>query len=143
MERVTIAEAAEMLGITRDGVRKRIRRNSISWEEDSDGTVYVYVDASATAEDESADTSGQEQLVEVMREQIEHLKEQLNRADERDKENRRIIAALTQRIPELEAPRETRGSPLTDEEVSPSGSPGDTQEPQRRERSWWRRFFDL
>src|SRR5215207_9446832 len=118
MERVTIAQAAEMLGVTRDAVRKRIKRHSIEWETAEDGTVYVYVDASTTAEDVSADASGQElgTLAEVLREQVEHLREQLDRAEERDRENRRIIAALTQRIPELEAPRETRESPETPSE---------------------------
>jgi hypothetical protein len=51
MERLTIAEAAEMLGVTRDAVRKRIKRDSIEWETGPDGETYVYVDASATRED--------------------------------------------------------------------------------------------
>src|SRR5215210_3427015 len=129
MERLTVAQAAEMLGVTRDAVRKRIKRHSIEWETAEDGTVYVYVDASTTAEDVSADASGQElgTLAEVLREQVEHLREQLDRAEERDRENRRIIAALTQRIPELEPPRE---SPETSsEEPHSTHAPSEPQEP--------------
>jgi len=145
MERVTIAQAAERLGVTRDAVRKRIKRHSIEWEVGSDGETYVYVDPSATVEDPSADASGQElgTLAEVLREQVEYLREQLDRAEERDRENRRIIAALTQRIPELEPPRE---SPETASEDFPGthAPPGAERPFTEEERpSWWRRFFGI
>ena len=41
------------------------------------------------------------------------LREQLAEAHAANRENRRIIAALTQRIPELEAPSEPREAPVT------------------------------
>ena len=145
MERLTVAQAAERLGVTRDAVRKRIKRHSIEWEVGENGETYVYVDPSATAEDPSGDTSGQEQVVEVLRDQVEHLREQLDRAEERDRENRRIIAALTQRIPELEAPSEPRESPETPSEEYYGTSPQEAEDSlqRRSERSWWRRFFGL
>jgi len=138
MERLTVAEAAERLGVTRDAVRKRIKRHSIEWEVGSDGETYVYVDPSATVEDPSADASGQElgTLAEVLREQVEYLREQLDRAEERDRENRRIIAALTQRIPEIEAPREAREPPETASEETGKGT-----EPEPDRRPWWQRLF--
>ncbi len=52
-------------------------------------------------------------LVESMRDQIDHLRGQLEEAHAANRENRRIIAALTQRIPELEAPRDERGGTET------------------------------
>ncbi len=57
------------------------------------------------------------------------------------REHRRIIAALTQRIPQLEAPQEPRDAPETaSEDVGGTETPaGDTGEPRRS--SWWRRFF--
>jgi len=145
MERLTVAQAAERLGVTRDAVRKRIKRHSIEWEVGENGETYVYVGPSATAEDPSGDTSGQEQVVEVLRDQVEHLREQLDRAEERDRENRRIIAALTQRIPELEAPSEPRESPETPSEEYYGTSPQEAEDSlqRRSERSWWRRFFGL
>ena len=120
MQRMTVAEAANVLGVTRDAVRKRIKRDSIEWETGPDGETYVFVDASATANDASAtnadmseDTSGhddREKLIEFLYEQLEHERE-VNR------ENRRIIAGLVQRIPAIEPPPETpsepRESPVT------------------------------
>src|SRR3712207_7511150 len=44
-------------------------------------------------------------LVEALRDQVGMLKQQLNTEQAASAELRRIIAALTQRIPELEAPR--------------------------------------
>ncbi len=32
MDRVTVAEAVDRRGVTRDAVRKRIKRGSIEWE---------------------------------------------------------------------------------------------------------------
>jgi excisionase family DNA binding protein len=45
-------------------------------------------------------------LVEVLREQVEMLRVELEEAHAANRENRRIIAALTQRIPAIEAPSE-------------------------------------
>jgi excisionase family DNA binding protein len=52
-------------------------------------------------------------LVEVLREQVELLRVELEEAHAANRENRRIIAALTSRIPELPAPQEPRESPET------------------------------
>jgi hypothetical protein len=75
------------------------------------------------------------------------LREQLVQAHERDRENRRIIAALTSRIPAIEASPDAPGSPetasdpvyretpFTEEEASQEGA-----EP-RSGAPWWRRMF--
>lgn len=49
-------------------------------------------------------------LVEELRGRVRFMEGQLEQANERDRENLRIIAAFTSRIPELEAPAEARGS---------------------------------
>jgi hypothetical protein len=46
------------------------------------------------------------ELVEVLREQVEDLRARLDREQEANRENRRLLAAALERIPELEAPRE-------------------------------------
>jgi hypothetical protein len=63
---------------------------------------------------------------------------------EANRENRRIIAGLVQRVPELEGPRESRDAPETaSEDVGKGASvPPEPQEPTER-RSWWRRFFGI
>jgi hypothetical protein len=42
--RVTLTEAAELLGTSRDAVRMRVRRGSLASEKGEDGRVYVFVE---------------------------------------------------------------------------------------------------
>jgi hypothetical protein len=155
VNRVTVPEAAEILGTTTDAVRSRMRRGKLRREEGEDGTVYVLLDSNVhdgptTAKDgretgnqtvgDGRETVEDGPLVERMASEIEHLRRQLEEAHAANRENRRIIAALTQRIPELEAPSEQRGSSLP-----PSESEDRAEEatPEEEKRSWWRKFFDL
>jgi hypothetical protein len=87
---------------------------------------------------------------EAWRELIDELRDRVRSLEESNRENRRIIAALTQRIPEIEAPREPSrateppGAPSEATEqpgrVEPQPAVEGTQEPAER-RSWWRRIF--
>ena len=145
--RVTVAEAAALLGITQDAVRKRIERNKIEHERGQDGRLYVFVDPSETVRDTSAGHESSA-LISEMRDRIESLERLLEQANERDRENRRIIAALTSRIPELAAPapQEPPGAPETATDEPGRGDvPGpaaDTSEAEPVERvSWWRRML--
>jgi excisionase family DNA binding protein len=56
-ERLTVAEAAERLGITKEAVRKRIHRGTIRSDKDQDGTVRVYISPSDTASDTASATT--------------------------------------------------------------------------------------
>jgi hypothetical protein len=73
---------------------------------------------------------------------IATLREQLRQANERDRENRRIIAGLVQRVPEIES-TETPGGPETAAGEPGEGDPDRGEGPQEatEHRSWWRRFF--
>jgi hypothetical protein len=62
------------------------------------------------------------ELIEVLRSQVETLRGELDQAHAADRENRRIIAALTQRIPKLEAPREQ--APSQEQSASPETASG-------------------
>src|SRR5215216_6316814 len=161
-KRYTVPEAARVLGIGTDAVRKRIARDTISHEKDADGRVYVYLD---TGHDEGHDKGhgAQEpspELVESLREQIGYLQgviatrdeelrtraEELRRRDQDLERRDRIIAALTERIPQaLEPPSETRESPEAVEEEperteqQPHSATGGAQEGTHR--PWWRRMF--
>ena len=151
-QRHTVKEAAEVLGTTVDAVRGRIRRGTLDSVK-LDGVVYVLLDATSReqqsdqSEPEAADgrqqtggqpglAAGQSELVGELRDQIDWLRREVERKDT-------IIMSLTQRIPELEAPRETRdasdtASPRSDRDTVSE----DSQEPIQR-RSWWRRFFGV
>jgi len=84
-------------------------------------------------------------LFEALRSEVEFLREELQRREEvHMEENRRrdsIIAALTQRIPELEAPLEPRDAFETAHE-KPQGTEGPERPlKQEQRRSWLYRFF--
>jgi excisionase family DNA binding protein len=147
-DRVTIQEAAERLGVKDDAIRKRIQRGTLRHEKTPEGRVFVWVDAASdatqdTAQDRYRDAS-QDALLTAKDETIAALREQLAQANERDRENRRIIAALTQRIPAIEAPPDSAPdapqAPEPGEEQQGRGTVG--SEPQAAtQRPWWRRVF--
>lgn len=150
IRRTTVAEAAEILGISAEAVRGRIRRGTLPVEREG-GTVYVLLDESKpgrTTTDQSRTTADQPtDRTDLL---IAALREQLAQANERDRENRRIIAALTQRIPAIEASAEaspgepTPGAPTEATEqpgrVEPQASVEGAQEAGEHV-SWWRRMF--
>jgi phage shock protein A len=80
------------------------------------------------------------ELVEVLRAQVEMLREELDEAHAANRENRRIIAALTSRIPAIEAPESPEPRSGTG---TPTDASAEAQEATERaeERSWWRRMF--
>jgi hypothetical protein len=53
---------------------------------------------------------GYDELLEELRDRVRSLENQLADEREANRDNRRIIAGLVQRIPELEPPREPSGS---------------------------------
>lgn len=168
--RVTVPEAAEILGTTTDAVRSRMRRGKLGREEGEDGTVYVILEGSEAGRAidgrgtvaggretvNPTGTDGRESagdgrktvedappVVEVLQDQVEHLRSELALERESSSELRRIIAAMTQRVPlvELEAPSEPRDASETVSEDTAKGNVHPvSQEPAAR-RSWWRRFF--
>jgi hypothetical protein len=138
--RVHLSEAASLLGVSKDAVRMRVKRGTLRSEKGEDGRVYVWVNDNPDAD---PNTVHPEMQVEAWRELIDELRDRVRSLEEANRENRRIIAALTQRIPELEAPAspEARESPETPSEGAP-----DTAEPPEPEmptepRPWWRRMF--
>lgn len=136
--RYTVAEAARVLGITETAVRARIQRGTLDSERE-EGTVYVRL----TIDEASAKSHEQSELVEALRAQIGTLNRQLDEANAANRENRRIIAALTQRIPAIEAPPDTPPEPSESPQTPPeprSDTQGGPQEEEER-RSWLYRFF--
>jgi excisionase family DNA binding protein len=54
VQKLTVREAAENLGISEDAVRKRIHRGTLAHHRSSDGHVYVYMDNHAGAQQETS-----------------------------------------------------------------------------------------
>jgi hypothetical protein len=121
LERLTVAQAAAQLGVSQDAIRKRIRRNTIDYDQDPDGRIYVYVDLSEVVQDESSDAS-MERLVQVQHDDIEFLRRELETRTEEIRRRDSIIAALAQRLPEIEAPSEPR---LTLENITENEAKGE------------------
>jgi excisionase family DNA binding protein len=144
-QKLTVQEAAEVLGTSVDAVRMRVRRGSLESEKDPDGRVYVWVD-SDQSETKPGLNGESTTLISAKDETIRVLSEQLEAEREANRENRRIIAALTQRIPELEAPASPEPSGASDsvfeepERAEPRSATGSAQEGAERV-SWWRRVF--
>src|SRR5215210_7996213 len=107
ISRLTVPEAAQALGISPEAVRNRLSRGTLKSVKEA-GTVYVLLETDRThhtgdrPSDRSTDTPPG--LVDQMQARIDSLERQLEQANERDRENRRIIAALTSRLPAIEAP---------------------------------------
>jgi hypothetical protein len=141
--RTTVSEAAEILGISAEAVRGRIRRRTIPVEREG-GTVYVLIEGTErhrTTGDQSSTTGDQPgDRTDML---IAELQDRVRSLEEANRENRRIIAALTSRIPAIEAPQEATETPETvegePERAEPRPATGGAQEGARR--PWWRRVL--
>jgi hypothetical protein len=155
--RVHLSEAAELMGVSKDAVRMRVKRGTLRSEKGEDGRVYVWVNVSP-----DGDLNGvhPQEEVDPYRELIDGLHDRVRSLEEANRENRRIIAALTSRIPELPpaSSQEAPGAPesyMEEPEMAEprsgtggpqesAGRPPDTAEwPVRGAlvRPWWRRVF--
>ena len=148
MYRVTVAEAAARLGVKEQAIRKRIQRGTLTHDKDDDGRVYVYLDMEDMATGTDADASINT-LLQSLQDQVVYLRQEAENWKEEARHKDTIIMSLTQRIPELEAPREASSeppeAPVSDSEGADKGTAfSETQKPsERRKRSWWREFFGL
>ena len=155
-ERMTVADAAERLGITKEAVRKRISRGTLRSDKGSDGTVRVYIPPYGTPSGTASETIGRDDLVELLRAQLEDLRadrdawrDQARRSDYMASTAMDRTRELESRIRELEAPstQEATEDAQTAEEspdrAEPRPATGGAQEGAQtpRPRPWWRRII--
>ncbi len=111
----------------------RVKRGTIRSEREG-GRLYVFL-----TPDPTSDPTDRTELL------IAEVQDRIRSLEEANRENRRIIAGLTQRIPALEAPQGDEKAPQTASEGSEGGggSPLASREPQdaAQRRPWWRRVF--
>jgi hypothetical protein len=144
--RVTLKAAGDLLGISKEAVRKRVSRGTLLSDVGEDGRRYVYLDVGGDAGSDGGDAVAgddnnidsldyRDELIVQLRDEVAAWREEARRKDS-------IIMQMAQRIPELESPREAspgaREGPQTVSE-----DPSDTQQApsQEERRSWWRRWF--
>jgi hypothetical protein len=78
--RVTVPEAAALLSLSEDTVRSRLKRGTLRKEKGNDGTVFVVLSSESSTDrptTNNGQTTGQANLVGVLREQVEYLRAQL------------------------------------------------------------------
>jgi hypothetical protein len=152
---VTVAEAARILGTSKQAIRQRIYRDTIEHRKDSEGTVYVHITEHnyETNAESYGETLGEtdsviHELVEELRARISSLENQLEHERRANAEQRRLLAAALERIPAIEPPSEStpesssesRESPVTASEEEGKGQV--PPEPEIAESEpWWRRIF--
>ena len=147
--RLTVQEAAEVLGTSVDAVRMRVRRGSLESEKDPDGRVHVWVNGDPTEtkprpdDEPSALISAKDETIRVLSEQLESEREARRRADTIIAQLTQANAALAARVPELEVSQEPpEATETVNENLEGAERPSSMVEAQRREqRPWWRRVF--
>jgi acyl transferase domain-containing protein len=168
--RATVYEAAQILGVTVDAIRKRVQRGTIPHQKDESGRVWVLLEAASTIQDATSTvpdgSSGtvqdgdQDELMSTLQEQVGFLKEELGarneelrrREEEHREESRRkdhLLAAALERIPELPPPEASQEESSDSSEAASDLRPGvnDTHggevglEADTQQRSWLMRFF--
>jgi hypothetical protein len=133
--RLTVHDAARALAISEAAVHMRVKRGTLTANKEA-GRLYVHLT--------SEPTDRTSELMPEFRDRVRSLEDQLGQERNANRENRRIIAALTQRIPQIEPPAETPPEP-------PESPTAATEQPGRVEpqasvedaerRSWWQRWF--
>ena len=146
-KRVTVAQAAELLGLSAEAVRSRVQRGTLESEKIA-GTVYVLLEETAQTRpniDESHAKDGtqaniigdQTEFIGSLQGQIEWLRREVERKDT-------LLMTLMQRVPELDPARDATPEPRDDPETASAAPHRDTSQKDnvtQENPSWWRRFF--
>ena len=143
--RMTMREAADLLGVSKEAIRKRVVRGTLPSEMGEDGRRYVYVEAGrdlAAAEAPTHEHDVHErdvlmsEMVEELHDELHYLREQLNQELERRSAEAKSFqltireltsanASLTERLRALELPQQT---PSENQEVATGGAEYDSNE---------------
>lgn len=158
--RVSVSEAAGIMGISVEAVRGRIKRGTIGHERDG-GRVYVVLDTDRppTGHDQGDDhTTDRPELVELLRDQVEDLRTDRDAWRDQARRSDYLLGSSMERTRELESRlRELEAGPETsldeasfsepresDMSSAPTRTPtdaGDGQEADTQRVPWWRRIF--
>jgi hypothetical protein len=149
--RLTVAEASEILGVTVEAVRGRIKRGTLEHERTDKG-VFVLLPTDQTTDRPRPDTdqatdrlqSNSTALISAKDETIAALREQLEAERQAHAEARRLLMAALERIPAIEAPPDERESPQTVEEEPQRAEephPGTPKAQGGARKPWWQRWL--
>lgn len=148
MDRFTVEEAARILGIKEESVRKRVSRGKLRADKDEDGRLLVYVDSTETVRDEYTDKSLPESQVEAeLRDRIAYLERQVEEEREARRRADTLLAKFMDSLPALEAAQEPSQESSEAPQDAAEGRVGvgvgqaDAAPPAPSSRPWWRRMF--
>lgn len=144
--RLTVQEAAEVLGTSVDAVRMRVRRGTLHAEKEVDGRVYVRLDSDSSETKHQLDgeptalISAKDETIRVLSEQLGSERDARRRADTIIAQLTQANASLAARVPELDAPAESPSEWAADEEAAREDASMSTRSDRQRQ-GWWRRVF--
>ena len=132
--RVSIREAARLLGVSESAIHKRVQRGTLAHDKEPDGRVFVYLDGVSDAVSDDVRHPSTEALISEMRSRIDFLERELLARSEEVRRRDAILMNMTEAMKALNpaAPPEPRDG----HETAAEGP--DRAEPRP---SWWRRFF--
>jgi hypothetical protein len=136
MERDTVPKAAQLLGISEGAIRTRLSRGTLESVRDGE-RVYVLLehDTTQTQHDETSDMPQSEPnaLISAKDDLIATLREQLEAERRANDENRRLLAAALERIPQITGEPSTEPQDAPQEQTDTTTPPEGTGQPRR----WW------
>ena len=159
--RVTVEEAAKVLGTSENAVRKRIERGTIRSEK-VDGVRYAlladsdmprhakrhnnwdYEMSNGSAAPSQDSVTGMPSVVASLEDQVDYLRRQLEVWQEEARRKDHIIAALAERIPAIEPPREEAPDLPEQPLAATEGHANGMDQPEAGKAQptpWWRRWL--
>jgi DNA-binding transcriptional MerR regulator len=142
-DRLTVPDAAKLLGVTPEAIRQRIRRGTIEHEQDENGRYYVYTSSTEAVENNIGNNVQNDS--QALHDHIETLKRELELRNEELRRKDHLLAAALERIPAIESgpdpPPEATESRMTTSEGADRGEGGDDPQKTLERRSWLYRFF--
>src|SRR5215218_4282310 len=132
-QRATVPDAAELLGITVEAVRMRIKRGTLRSERQG-GRVFVLLGQNQPTDRPDEPTT----LISEMRSRIQFLEDELQRKDA-------ILLNMTEAMKALSPPSQETPSEAQESDVSPGPADTPTEATsgaqEGAQRPWWRRIF--
>jgi hypothetical protein len=146
--RLSVAEAADFLGISAEAVRQRTRRGTLPTERDATGAVVVLLDPDIadttrtdtdTTRDATRTDTSRDEAMEILRDQVTFLQRELERKDA-------LLLNMTEVMKALNPPQDSsRGARDGDLTASREQGDGDVppSEAKQERRSWWARLLGV
>jgi hypothetical protein len=139
MHRLSVSDAAKVLGISVQAVHGRVNRGTIEHERE-DGKIYVFLTDDDVENQQALNTDVHgvyNAYITSLKSEIESLKQDREVWQEEARRKDHLLAAALERIPALETAEEPRDSVVTANDDEAKG----TVSPESEKQSWWRRMF--